>query len=148
VAGAILYSNTEVLDGSEMRVIALGTGRRFIRSPQANTSWLVELGNGDKFVFDFGAGSHNNFISRVILPRDMTAYFATHLHADHVGDFAQMWIGGWAAGRSKPLVIYGPSGTESRFGTKHSVQSRWSRSPGRLKPGVGCCQLTAQGGRP
>ncbi len=38
------------------------------------------------------------------------AYFATHLHADHVGDFAQVWIGSWAGGRSKPLVMYGPFG--------------------------------------
>jgi ribonuclease Z len=44
------------------------------------------------------------------------------LHTDHVGDFAQVWIGSWAGGRSKPLVVYGPSGPEPRYGTKHFVR--------------------------
>jgi len=39
------FPNTEPLAGDEMRVIALGTGRPFVRRAQANTSWLVELGN-------------------------------------------------------------------------------------------------------
>ena len=55
------FPNTEPLAADEMRVIALGTGRPFVRRAQASTSWLVELGNGDKFVFDFGSGSQTNF---------------------------------------------------------------------------------------
>ena len=39
------FPNTEPLAADEMRVIALGTGRPFVRRAQANTSWLVELGN-------------------------------------------------------------------------------------------------------
>jgi len=99
------YANTEPLAADEMRVIALGTGRPFVRRAQANTSWLTELGNGDKFIFDFGSGSQANFTALEIPPNDITAYFATHLHADHVGDFPQVWIGSWAGGRVKPLVI-------------------------------------------
>lgn len=118
------YPNTEPLGPREMRVIALGTGRPFVRRAQANTSWLVELGNGDKFVFDFGSGSQTNFTALEIPHQDVTAYFATHLHADHVGDFAQVWIGSWAGGRTKPLVIYGPSGPEPRFGTRHFVHAQ------------------------
>jgi ribonuclease Z len=120
------YPNTEPLAPNEMRVIALGTGRPFVRRAQANTSWLVELGNGDKFVFDFGSGSQTNFTALEIPHQDVTAYFATHLHADHVGDFAQAWIGSWTGGRTKPLVIYGPSGPEPRFGTRHFVETQVS----------------------
>ena len=116
------YPNTEPLDWGEMRVIALGTGRPFVRRAQANTSWLVELGNGDKFIFDFGSGSQANFTALEIPHQEITAYFVTHLHADHVGDFAQVWIGSWVGGRTKPLVIYGPSGLEPRFGTEHFVR--------------------------
>ena len=43
------YPNTEVLGENEMRIVALGTGRPFLRRSQANASWLIELGNGDKF---------------------------------------------------------------------------------------------------
>ena len=107
-----------------MRVIALGTGRPFVRRAQANCSWLIELGNGDKFVMDFGSGSQANFTALEIPHQDVTAYFATHLHADHVGDFAQVWIGSWAGGRVKPLVLYGPSGPEPKYGTEHFVRKQ------------------------
>lgn len=116
------FPNTEPLAADEMRVIALGTGRPFVRRAQANCSWLIELGNGDKFVFDFGCGSQTNFTALEIPHQNITAYFATHLHADHVGDFGQVWVGSWAGGRTKPLVVYGPSGPEKRFGTEHFVR--------------------------
>jgi ribonuclease Z len=116
------YPNTETIGTAEMRITALGTGRPFIRRAQANASWLVELGNGDKFVLDFGSGSQTNFTALEIPHQDVTAYFATHLHADHVGDFAQVWIGSWAGGRVKPLAVYGPSGPEPRFGLKHFIR--------------------------
>src|SRR5258708_12652807 len=118
------YPNTETLAASEMRITVLGTGRRFIRRGQANCAWLIELGNGDKFVMDFGSGSQANFTSLEIPHQDVTAYFATHLHADHVGDFAQVWIGSWAGGRVKPLVLYGPSGPEPKYGTEHFVRKQ------------------------
>ena len=116
------FPNTEPLAADEMRVIALGTGRPFVRRAQANCSWLIELGNGDKFVMDFGSGSQANFTALEIPHQDVTAYFATHLHADHVGDFAQVWIGSWAGGRVKPLTVYGPSGPESKYGIAHFVR--------------------------
>ena len=118
------FPNTEELASDEMRITALGTGRPFVRRAQANTSWLIELGNGDKFIWDFGSGSQMNFTALEIPHQDITAYFATHLHADHVGDFAQVWIGSWAGGRSKPLVMYGPSGPEPKYGMRHFVEKQ------------------------
>jgi len=118
------YPNTEPLAADEMRITALGTGRPFIRRGQANCSWLIELGNSDKFVMDFGSGSQANFTALEIPHQDVTAYFATHLHADHVGDFAQVWIGSWAGGRVTPLVVYGPSGPEPKYGTEHFVRKQ------------------------
>ena len=37
--------------------------------------------------------------------------FASHLHTDHVGDIAALWVGGWLNGRYTPLHVYGPSGS-------------------------------------
>src|SRR5262249_49747034 len=116
------FPNTEPLAANEMRVISLGTGRPFVRQAQANCSWLIELGNGDKFIMDFGSGSQANFTALEIPHQDITAYFATHLHADHVGDFAQVWIGSWAGGRVKPLIVHGPSGLEPKYGIGHFVR--------------------------
>ncbi|MGQ0654503.1 MAG: guanitoxin biosynthesis MBL fold metallo-hydrolase GntH [Betaproteobacteria bacterium] len=118
------FPNTEPLRPDEMRIIALGTGRPFLRPAQANAGWLVELGNGDKFQFDFGYGTQTNFGALEIPYQSMTAYFATHLHTDHVGDFAQVWIGSWAGGRTKPLEVYGPSGPVAKYGMKHFVDKQ------------------------
>jgi ribonuclease Z len=116
------FPNTEPLAADEMRIISLGTGRPFVRRAQANCSWLIELGNGDKFIMDFGSGSQVNFTALEIPHQDITAYFATHLHTDHVGDFAQAWVGSWVGGRVKPLIVYGPSGPEPKYGIAHFVR--------------------------
>ena len=118
------YPGTETLGPQEMRITALGTGRPFVRRSQANTSWLIELGNGDKFMFDFGNGSQMNFTALEIPYEDITAYFVTHLHADHVGDFPNVWVGGWTGGRLRPFEIWGPSGPEPKYGTKHFVETQ------------------------
>src|SRR5258708_34078434 len=90
------YPNTEPLAADEMRITALGTGRPFVRRGQANCSWLIELGNGGKFVMDFGSGSQSNFTPREIPHQGVTAHFATHLHADPSGDFSSAWTGSLA----------------------------------------------------
>jgi ribonuclease Z len=118
------YPNAEPLATGEMRLIALGTGRPFPRRSQANACWLVELGNGDKFVFDFGFGSQLNFTALEIPYNDITAWFATHLHTDHVGDFGQVRVASWAGGRLKPLVVYGPSGAEPKYGFRYFVEKQ------------------------
>ena len=69
-----------------------------------------------------GRARRSNFTALEIPHQDITAYFATHLHADHVGDFAQVWIGSWTGGRVKPLVLYGPSGPEPKYGIEHFVR--------------------------
>ena len=51
------FPTTEDLDPNEMRIISLGTAMPFQRPAQAAPSFLVELGNGDKFLFDIGTGS-------------------------------------------------------------------------------------------
>lgn len=116
------FPGTEVLNDDEMRVTALGTGRPFVRPAQANASWLVELGSGEKFLFDFGYGSFANFTALEIPCSDITALFASHLHADHVGDFGIHWIASWVSGRLKPLEIYGPSGSLSEYGIRRFVE--------------------------
>jgi len=116
------FPNTEPLAPDEMRVIALGTGRPYLRRAQANTGWLVELGNGDKFLIDIGFGTQLNFVSLEIPYNAITAVIATHLHTDHVGDFMQIRQGGWSGGRMQPLQVYGPSGKIPEHGTKHFVE--------------------------
>lgn len=59
----------EDLAPDEMRVIACGTGMLNQRPRQAAACWLVELGNGDKFIFDIGSGSSER-LSALKIPYD------------------------------------------------------------------------------
>ena len=63
------YPNTEDLGPNEMRVIACGTGMPTTRAAQAAACFLVELGNGDKFIFDIGTGSAER-LSSLQIPYD------------------------------------------------------------------------------
>jgi ribonuclease Z len=114
--------NTELLGPDEMRVIALGTGMpNVITGAQKASCWFVELGNGDKFLFDIGSGAMENLAKLRPDWSKVDKAFVSHLHSDHVGGFAELYIGGWMNGRYTPLHIYGPSGAEPRLGTKAFV---------------------------
>ena len=116
------FPNTEPLGAQEFRVVALGTGSPALRKAQASTSWLIELGNGDKFLFDVGTGSQMNFVSLEVPYGDITALFLSHLHSDHAGDMPAMWINSWLGGRLTPFPIYGPSGPVPELGTAYFIE--------------------------
>jgi ribonuclease Z len=116
------YPNSEDLAPDEMRVIACGTGMPTTRAAQAAACFLVELGNGDKFIFDIGTGSAER-ISSLQIPYDyLDKIFIGHLHADHFGSLAEMFIGGALMGRQKPLRVWGPSGPVPELGTAYAIQ--------------------------
>ena len=118
----VYYPGTEALGKNEIRLVALGTGMPAARRSQAATCWLVEVGNGDKFLFDIGTGANAN-MAALMIPFDfLTKVFLTHLHTDHWGDLPGLWAGGWTAGRTRPLEIWGPSGAREDMGTKYAVK--------------------------
>ena len=116
------FPGTEKLASDEMRIVAAGTGMPAARRSQAATCWLVELGNGDKFLFDIGSGSAAN-LGSLNIPYDyLDKVFVSHLHADHVGDMDTLWVGGWTGGRHGALNVWGPTGAKPELGTKHFVE--------------------------
>ena len=118
----VYYPGTEALGPDEMRVIACGTGMPAARHKQAAACFLVELGNGDKFFFDLGTGAMAN-VAALMIPYDfLDKVFISHLHTDHWGDLASLWAGGWTAGRTSALKVWGPSGPTEDFGTKFAVE--------------------------
>jgi ribonuclease Z len=117
------YPRTEKLAPDEMFVVALGTGMPTpITRAQKSTAWYVELGNGDIFLFDVGSGSAENLFALRPEFHRVDKIFASHLHTDHVGDAAALWVGGWLSGRYTPLHIYGPSGSKPELGTAAFVE--------------------------
>jgi len=115
------FPGTEKLGADEMRVIACGTGMPNQRPKQAAACWLVELGNGDKFLFDIGTGSSER-ISALRIPYDsLDKVFVGHLHSDHFGDMDALWIGGVVAGRINKLRVWGPDAPREEWSTAYAM---------------------------
>ena len=75
---ASYFPNTELLGADEMRITALGTGMPNQTKAAVSISYLVELGNGDKFLFDMGLGSMGNLFPFVrIFPNSTRSLPAT-----------------------------------------------------------------------
>jgi len=113
--------NTEDLGPDEMRLIACGTGMPTARPKQAASCWLLELGNGDKFIFDIGTGSAERIAALQIPYNYLDKVFLSHLHTDHFGDLDALFVGGALAGRQKPLRVWGPSAETPERGTKYAL---------------------------
>ena len=118
----VYYPGTENLAPDEMRVVALGTGMPSPRPKQAAACWLVELGNGDKFLFDLGAGCHERIAAQKIPYDYLDKVFIGHLHVDHYGDLASFWLGGTTMNRLTPVRIWGPTGGTPEYGTAYAIE--------------------------
>ncbi len=115
---ASYFPNTELLGKDEMRITALGTGMPNQTRAAVSISYLVELGNGDMFLFDCGSGMLANLFSLRPDFSRIDKVFASHLHVDHVGDFMALHIGSWLSGRYSPIHFYGPTGATPELGSK------------------------------
>jgi ribonuclease Z len=117
----VYFPGTEALAPDEMRIVALGTGMVSPRPKQAAACWLVELGNGDKFLFDVGAGCHERIAAQKIPYDYLNKVFISHLHLDHYGDLAGLWLAGTVMNRLTPLRIWGPTGPKPEYGTQYAM---------------------------
>ncbi len=117
------YPGTEDLALNEMRVTACGTGMPNARPKQAAACWLVELGNGDKFLFDIGNGSAERISALQIPYNYLNKVFIGHLHSDHFGDLDALYCGGIVANRVVPLEVWGPNSIEYKYGTKAAMEA-------------------------
>ena len=114
----VYYPGTEALAPDEMRVISCGSGMPQPRLKQAAACFVVELGNGDKFIFDMGEGSFER-ISALGIPLDqLNKVFLGHLHIDHAGAFPALYFTGPVNNRLSPMRVWGPSGVRPEWGTK------------------------------
>ena len=114
----VYYPGSEAIGPDEMRVVACGTGMPNARPKQAAACWLVELGNGDKFIFDIGTASADR-LSAMKIPYDyLDKVFIGHLHADHFGDLDALWVG-----ECSPIVSVHCESGGLREGKRSSARS-------------------------
>ena len=115
------FPNTEKLGKEEMRITACGTGMPNQTPTNAAACFLVELGNGEYFLFDLGVGATDRLSGLQLDYSKLDKVFASHLHTDHLGDVAALWVSGWLSGRYTPLHVWGPSGSKPELGTKAHI---------------------------
>lgn len=116
------FPRTEDIGPDEMRVIFMGTSP-MIRPGQMNTSILVQLGNGENFVFDIGEGSIANYVAGGLALNELDKVFITHLHVDHFGSLPYLYMfGGWTGRWHNKLRVFGPSGRTPEYGTKTMIE--------------------------
>ena len=127
---SVYYPGTEELGADEMRVIACGTGMPQPRLKQAGSCFLVELGNGDKFIFDMGKGSTERLAALGIPTDQLNKVFLGHLHFDHAGDFPSFWLARGVNAARQPLNLWGPGGGQNaEWGTRgwsERIKKAWS----------------------
>jgi ribonuclease Z len=115
------FPSVEKIGKDEMRISFVGSCPMPPRRSQAGTAIMVELGNGDRFFFDFGPGCLRNIISMQIPMQVINDIFLSHLHVDHYHDISYLlpfraWSGGFM-----PLRVTGPSGRTPELGTKAMI---------------------------
>lgn len=116
----------EALADGELRVTVLGSGNPWVTRAQASASILVEVGNAERdlLVLDLGSGSLANFAGLGLPVNKLDKVFLTHLHADHTPDLITLFGSYRKSGRSdRGVEVWGPSGAEPRFGTRHFVEA-------------------------
>ena len=119
----VYFPGTEALEPDEMRVIACGSGMPTPRLKQAAGCFLVELGNGDKFIFDMGEGSYERLATLGIPLDQLDKVFLGHLHLDHAGGFPAFYYTGPVNNRLTPVRLWGPDGVKPEWGTKAWVKN-------------------------
>jgi ribonuclease Z len=118
----------ESLADDEMRITVIGSGTPApIRASQGTSCVLVQLGNGDAFIFDIGSGTVGNLFSMGVHPSELDKVFITHFHLDHIGGIFPLFDAmGWA--RNTPLRVWGPSGHTPELGTAAFIDNIYGAS--------------------
>lgn len=107
---------TILSEAQTMKVTLLGTGSPDPSIVRFGPSTLVEAGT-ETLLFDAGRGASQRLWQLKIPFRQVTGLFITHLHSDHTVGIPDLWLTGWLpgphGGRTTPLPVYGPEGTEA-----------------------------------
>lgn len=91
---------------------------------QAAVSVLVELGNGDHFMFDAGTGVATKYYAMGHYMDKMNKIFLAHLHSDHIGELPFIFGFGPYFGRTGPLYIWGPGRSNFTWTSPDGIRTR------------------------
>jgi ribonuclease BN (tRNA processing enzyme) len=89
-----------------MKLTVLGSGSPEAYARRASSGYLLEVA-GQRILFDCGGGVVSRLLEARFKPSDIDYLFFTHLHSDHMMDYARLVHAAWDEG-GKPLKVFGP----------------------------------------
>jgi len=99
-------------------IVMLGSGTPN-PNPERSGPAVAIVVNGTAYLVDAGAGvmrraeQARRAGTAALEASRIGIVFLTHLHSDHTIGLADVIHTGWVAGRERPLVLFGPSGTKA-----------------------------------
>jgi ribonuclease Z len=120
-----------------LEVVVLGSGSSVPDPLRGNPSVAIVV-EGEPLLFDCGERATVNLVRADINPLTVNRIFFTHLHWDHIADFNYFLMTVWNCGRSDPLYIVGPEGTQEMidgFLAAHHLDVRFIREFSKVIPG-------------
>lgn len=112
-----------------MRVIMLGTSAAMPNPDRHDTSILITV-RDRHYLIDCGFGATNQMVAADVNPATVNHVFITHLHYDHIADFAYFMITTWMANRQTAPLIIGPPDTA------HFVSALMDRETGAYRKDI------------
>jgi ribonuclease Z len=101
----------ELLRSPDLTVVLCGTGSPLPDAERAAACTAVIAG-GHFVLVDVGPGAWERVDLANLPTGALEAVLLTHFHSDHIGDLGEAVTQSWIAGRSRPLEVFGPPGTE------------------------------------
>lgn len=99
-----------------MRLTVIGCSDAFGSGNRLQTSFHIAHAGGE-FLIDCGVTALLGLERSGLDPNRIPAIFITHLHGDHFGGLVWWLIhANHVSQRTTPLTVFGPQGTEARFG--------------------------------
>lgn len=94
------------------RVLLLGTGTPEPDPARSGPCVAVRVDDA-VYLFDAGPGVVRRAAEAGLAMESLTRVFLTHLHSDHTLGLPDLMLSPWVVGRSAPLEVRGPPGTEA-----------------------------------
>lgn len=115
----------------QVRLRFLGCGDAFAAGGRFQTCFHLD-GGEEPMLIDCGATSLQAIKQAGIDPASIGWVALSHLHGDHFGGLPWLILDGTFSGRTRPLVIAGPEGTEKRF--KQAFEALYPGSTSSERP--------------
>ncbi len=97
---------------SGVAVQVLGSGGPIADDGRSSSAYLIWVDGKSRVLVDAGGGTFLRFAEAKADFRDLDFVGLSHFHADHSADFPALLKSGSFSGRSEPLTVAGPDGSD------------------------------------